>query len=60
VVARLSEEAVKAVRSAELKEFFAARGFIVEGRSPADSQKYIQAEVPKWARIVKSSGATAD
>jgi tripartite-type tricarboxylate transporter receptor subunit TctC len=48
------------VRSAELKEFFAARGFIVEGRSPADSQKYIQAEVPKWARIVKSSGATAD
>jgi tripartite-type tricarboxylate transporter receptor subunit TctC len=60
VVARLSEEVVKAVRSAELKEFFAARGFIVEGRSPADSQKYIQAEVPKWARIVKSSGATAD
>ena len=60
VIAKLSEEVVKAVRAPELKDFFATRGFIVEAKSPTESQKYIQAEVPKWGRIVKASGATAD
>ncbi len=60
IVARLNAEVVKIVRAPELKEFFAARGFIIEAKSTTESFKFIQAEVPKWGRIVKASGATAE
>jgi len=60
IVARLGMEVVKVVRMPDLKEFFAARGFVVEAKPPAESLRFIQAEVPKWGRIVKASGATAE
>jgi len=59
VLARLSTEVVKAVRSDELKDFFAQRGFVVEALSQQDSRRFIASEIPKWGRIVKLSGASA-
>ena len=51
---RLNTEIVKAVRAADLKDFFAERGFVVEARSLEDSRRFLEAEVAKWTRIVKA------
>jgi tripartite-type tricarboxylate transporter receptor subunit TctC len=60
VLQKLSAEIVKAVRGEDLKGFFAQRGFLIEARTPEDSKRFIEAEVPKWGRIVKLSGASAN
>ncbi|HMN82316.1 MAG TPA: tripartite tricarboxylate transporter substrate-binding protein, partial [Burkholderiaceae bacterium] len=60
VVNRLSTELGKILTSADLKEYFASRGFIVEARSPEATARFVQSEVDKWGRIVKAAGATAE
>jgi len=60
VVEKLSAEVNKAVRSPDVREYFASRGFIVEGTTPAAFKALIEAEVKKWTPIVKYSGARAD
>ncbi len=60
VVEKLSAEVNKAVRSPDVREYFASRGFIVEGTTPAAFEALIEGEVKKWTPIVKYSGARAD
>ncbi|KTT14701.1 Bug family tripartite tricarboxylate transporter substrate binding protein [Pseudacidovorax intermedius] len=60
VVEKLSAEVNKAVRSPDVREYFASRGFIVEGTTPAAFKALIEGEVKKWTPIVKYSGARAD
>lgn len=60
LVARYSTEINKAMRSPDIQEFFAARGFLIEGTSPAAFRAFIEAEVRKWTPIVQASGAKAD
>lgn len=60
VVARLSAEVVKALEGADLREFFGAQGFIVGGSAPEAFRAFVEAEVPKWARIVKAAQVTPD
>jgi tripartite-type tricarboxylate transporter receptor subunit TctC len=60
IVEKLSAEVNKAVRSPDVREYFASRGFIVEGTTPAAFKALIEAEVKKWTPIVKYSGARAD
>lgn len=55
VVARLNAEVVKALASPDIKEFFGSQGFIVSGTTPAQFRAFIEAEVPKWARVVKAA-----
>lgn len=54
VLAKLNSEVVKAMESADLKEFFGSQGFIVGGSSPEQFKALIEAEVPKWARVIKA------
>jgi tripartite-type tricarboxylate transporter receptor subunit TctC len=51
---RLNAEIGKAVRAADLKDFFAERGFVIEARSLDESRRFLDAEVAKWSRIVKA------
>ena len=51
---RLNAEITKAVRAADLKDFFAERGFVVEAHSLEDSRRFLDAETAKWTRIVKA------
>lgn len=60
VVAKLGAEVNKAVQSPDIKDYFAARGFIVEGTAPAAFKTFIEREVKKWTPIVEYSGAKAD
>jgi tripartite-type tricarboxylate transporter receptor subunit TctC len=50
---RLNAEVVRAVRAADLKDYFAERGFVVEARGAEESRRFVEAEVAKWSRIVQ-------
>jgi tripartite-type tricarboxylate transporter receptor subunit TctC len=60
LVERISADVNKAVRTADVRDYFAARGFLVEGTTPAAIRTFLEAEVKKWSAIVKVSGAKAD
>jgi tripartite-type tricarboxylate transporter receptor subunit TctC len=60
VVEKLSAEVNKAMQSPDIKDFFAAQGFDVQGTTPAAFKTFVAAEVAKWSPIVKNSGAQAN
>lgn len=60
IVARLNSESAKALESAAMRERLSALGLEPVGSSSADCGKFIQAEISKWAPIVKAAGAKAD
>ncbi len=60
VITKLNAESAKALESQPVKERLAALGLEGAGSSSADCGKFIQAEIAKWAPIVKAAGAKAD
>ena len=60
IVIRLQTEVAKALDSADIKEFFGSQGFIVAASTPEQFKALIEAEVPKWARVVKAANVTPD
>lgn len=60
VVNKISADMNKVLQSAEVKQRMAAIGLTPTGSTPDDFDAYIRAEIPKWAAVVKASGATAD
>ncbi len=59
IVARLHEEAAKAVRMKDVSEKLGSDGAIPIGSTPEGFTRFIAAETQKWAKVVKQSGATA-
>ena len=60
IIAKLNAESVKALQSPQFKERLAALGLEPVGSSPEAATAFIQAEISKWAPVVKAAGATAD
>jgi tripartite-type tricarboxylate transporter receptor subunit TctC len=60
VLARLSAETMRGMRSAETRELLGRQGFDVVASTRGDFQRWIRAESAKWARVIRASGATAD
>jgi tripartite-type tricarboxylate transporter receptor subunit TctC len=60
IVAKLNVASVKALASAEMRERLAAQGADPVGNSPEQFAAFIKAEIDKWAKIVKASGARID
>ena len=60
ILARLHTEVIKALEAPEIRDFFGAQGFIVAGSTPEQFRSFIEAEVPKWARVVKAAKVTVD
>ncbi|MBO9514764.1 MAG: tripartite tricarboxylate transporter substrate binding protein [Variovorax sp.] len=60
LVAKVSAEVNKAIKSPDIQDYFASRGFLMEGTTPAAFRTFLDAEVRKWSAIVKTSGAKAD
>jgi tripartite-type tricarboxylate transporter receptor subunit TctC len=58
VVERLNAETQKALASPDIRDFFSRQGFEVGGSTPAEFRTFIEAEIPKWAKVVKEAGLT--
>jgi tripartite-type tricarboxylate transporter receptor subunit TctC len=60
VVARINEAAVKALADPDVQAKLMGFGAVVEGSTPEELAAHVQAELAKWAPVVKASGAQID
>ena len=60
IVARLNESTVKALAMTDVREKFAAQGAEAAGSTPEEFRAYIRAEIDKWGRVIRASGARFD
>ena len=60
VIDKLNANIVKILRGPDVKGQFAALGAEVIASSPEEFAGLIRSEIPKWAKVVKESGATAN
>jgi tripartite-type tricarboxylate transporter receptor subunit TctC len=60
IVSRIQQEVAKALATPAIKEKMLAQGAIPSGNTPQEFAKLIEAEIAKWAKVVKASGAKVD
>jgi tripartite-type tricarboxylate transporter receptor subunit TctC len=60
IVAKLHAELVKIVQSPDMTARLAAEASIPIGSTPQQFTAYLQEEIVKWARVIKTSGARVD
>jgi tripartite-type tricarboxylate transporter receptor subunit TctC len=60
IVQRVSAAVARIVRTQDVSDKLAAQGAEPIGDSPDEFGRYLKAEVVKWAKVVKASGATLD
>ena len=60
VVARLNAEARKIMALPDVRERFDQQGAIASPGTPEDFGAFIRAEIAKWGKVVKASGAKVD
>ncbi|MGH8691700.1 MAG: tripartite tricarboxylate transporter substrate binding protein [Burkholderiales bacterium] len=57
IIARLYAELVKAVADPDTQQKLTAQGAEIRQNTPEQSAAFVHAEIVKWARVVKQSGA---
>jgi tripartite-type tricarboxylate transporter receptor subunit TctC len=57
IVDKLNAEINKAINRADVKEAWAKQGAVPMVMTPAEFDKYLRADIEKWANVVKVSGA---
>lgn len=60
IIDRLNAEIVKALNTPEMRQRLADEGAEVEPSTPAELARFVHAEIIKWAKAVKDSGARID
>ena len=60
IITRLNTEFLKVLRTREVQERLNALAIESIGTTPEQLAAHLRSELPKWARIVKASGARAD
>jgi tripartite-type tricarboxylate transporter receptor subunit TctC len=58
IVDKLNSEIKKVLARADIKENWAKQGAVPMVMSPDEFEKYLRADIEKWAHVVKVSGAT--
>ncbi len=59
-VTRIHEAVTRATQAAEVRDKFIAQGAEMLSGTPQDAAAYTRAEVTKWSKVVKASGARVD
>jgi tripartite-type tricarboxylate transporter receptor subunit TctC len=60
IIDLLNAEVIKIMNRPDVKEAWAKQGAVPMPMSPAEFDKYLHADIEKWARVVKVSGAKAE
>jgi tripartite-type tricarboxylate transporter receptor subunit TctC len=60
IVTRLHDEIVKILQRPDVKDVIAGDGGEPVGNTPEEFRKFLDADVAKWAKLVKESGAKLD
>jgi tripartite-type tricarboxylate transporter receptor subunit TctC len=60
IVNRIQQEVAKAIKTPDVSEKLLAQGAIPSGNTPQQFAALIDAELKKWAPVVKASGAKVD
>ncbi|MBD0416743.1 Bug family tripartite tricarboxylate transporter substrate binding protein [Oryzicola mucosus] len=60
ILAKISSEIKTILASKEAEDYYGKMGAEIIYQLPADFQAFVQAEMTRWAPIVKASGATVD
>ncbi len=60
IVSRLNGEIVKIIAQPEVREQITRQGGDPGGNSPDEFAAFVKAEIAKWARVIKQSGAKAE
>src|SRR4051795_4752528 len=59
IVSKLNGEIIKIMNRPDVKESWAKQGAVPMPMSPADFDRYLRADIEKWAHVVEISGAKA-
>jgi len=59
IVQKLNAEFIRAMNVPEVKKQIEASGYQVVGSTPAELDAHVRAEIPRWARVVKAAGVSA-
>lgn len=60
IVERLASETQRILREPDARKVLLGQGFEVIAGSPAEFRKFQHAEIEKWGRVIKSTGAVPD
>lgn len=60
IVNKLHAAFVAALNATDVRERLTTENYELMGSTPAEFGKYVRAEIPKWANVVKVSGARID
>lgn len=60
VIQRLSTETIGNMTTSEVREMLGKQGFDVVANKPDEFRRWIRSESDKWAKVIRTSGATAD
>ncbi len=58
IVAKLNSEVVRALAADDVRDSFAKQGMLVGGSTPAEFHAFVEAEIAKWAKIIKTANVT--
>ena len=59
IVQKLNAEFIRAMNVPEVKKQIESSGYQVVGSTPEALDAHVRAEIPRWARVVKAAGVTA-
>jgi tripartite-type tricarboxylate transporter receptor subunit TctC len=60
VLVKLNTEVNAVLQDPQVSKFLSGQGAIVQGGSAEKFAAHIKSEIPKWAKVIKDSGARAD
>jgi len=60
IIDRLNREVNDVLKRPEIKQFLTHQGAQIQGGTPERFAAYIKSEIPKWAKVIKDSGASVD